>query len=52
MQRAGESPRARGVDLTGQGRPEFDPPGHAVAFVRGPDGNFIEFHPDLRASPF
>jgi catechol 2,3-dioxygenase-like lactoylglutathione lyase family enzyme len=52
VQRAWESLRARGADVVGQGRMVFDPPGYAVAFVRDPDGNFVEFYQDLRAPAF
>lgn len=52
VQRAWESLRARGADVVGTGRIRFDPPGYAVAFVRDPDGNYIEFYQDLRKPVF
>lgn len=52
VQRAWESLRARGADVVGHGRIVFDPPGYEVAFVRDPDGNFVEFYQDLRAPTF
>jgi catechol 2,3-dioxygenase-like lactoylglutathione lyase family enzyme len=52
VQRAWEQLRARGADVVGRGPVTFDPPGYQVAFVRDPDGNFIEFYKDLRAPAF
>jgi glyoxylase I family protein len=47
VQRAWESLRLRGAEVIGQGRTIFDPPGFATAFVRDPDGNYIELYQDL-----
>lgn len=48
VQRTYDQLKARGAEVVGSGATTFDPPGYSVAFVRDPDGNFIEFYRDLR----
>lgn len=38
--------RALGADVVGTGGMNFDPPGYRVAFVRDPEGNFVELYQD------
>ncbi len=38
--------KARGADAAGNGAINFSPPGYRVAFVRDPDGNFVELYQD------
>ena len=52
VQQAWDRLKSLGANVVGNGRVTFDPPGYAVAFVRDPDGNFIEFYQDLRVPSF
>ncbi len=36
--------KANGADVVGNGGINFDPPGYRVAFVRDPEGNFVELY--------